>query len=85
MVAGALRLDGFCRTRSGETLGRFLCNHKHEIAAMDLFTVPTLLRLLYGFFVIVHGRRHIVHFNYTQKKAGLSARLCFENVPSRRS
>jgi len=33
---------------------------------MDLFTVPTAsLRLLYGFFVIEHGRRHIVHFNAT--------------------
>ena len=33
---------------------------------MDLFTVPTVsLRLLYGFFVIEHGRRHIVHFNAT--------------------
>ncbi len=44
----------------------FLRNHKHDIAAMDLFTVPTAsLRLLYGFFVIKHGRRHIVHFNAT--------------------
>ena len=33
---------------------------------MDLFTVPTAsFRLLYGFFVIEHGRRHIVHFNAT--------------------
>ena len=39
----------------------FLRNHKDDIAAMDLFTVPTAsLRLLYGFFVIEHGRRHIV-------------------------
>ncbi len=44
----------------------FLRNHKDEIAAMDLFTVPTAsLRLLYGFFVIEHGRRHVVHFNAT--------------------
>jgi len=44
----------------------FLRNHKHDIAAMDLFTVPTAsLRLLYGFFLIKHGRRHIVHFNAT--------------------
>ncbi len=42
----------------------FLRNHKDEIAAMDLFTVPTAsLWLLYGFVVIEHGRRHIVHFN----------------------
>ena len=39
-------------------------NHKNDIAAMDLFTVATpSLRLLCGFFVIAHGRRHIVHFN----------------------
>ncbi len=44
----------------------FLRNHKDDIAAMDLFTVPTAsLRLLFGFFVIKHGRRHIVHFNAT--------------------
>jgi hypothetical protein len=31
----------------------FLRNHKDDIAAMDLFTVPTAsLRVLYGFFVI---------------------------------
>ena len=44
----------------------FLRNHEDDIAAMDLFTVPTAsLRLLYGFFVIEHSRRHIVHFNAT--------------------
>ena len=44
----------------------FLRNHKDDIAAMDLFAVPTAsLGLLYGFFVIEHGRRHIVHFNAT--------------------
>ena len=43
----------------------FLRNHKN-IAAMDLFTVPAAsLRLLYGFFVIDHGRRHLSHFNAT--------------------
>ena len=44
----------------------FLRNHKEAIAAMDFFTVPTAsLRLLYGFFVIEHGRRQVVHFNAT--------------------
>ena len=44
----------------------FLRNHKDDIAAMDLFTVPTAsLRLLYGFFVIEQRRRLIVHFNAT--------------------
>ena len=33
---------------------------------MDFFTVPTLsLRVLYGLFIIDHGRRRILHFNAT--------------------
>ena len=44
----------------------FLHNHKEAIAAMDFFTVPTVtLRVLYGFFVIEHSRRHVLHFNAT--------------------
>ena len=44
----------------------FLRNHKDAIAGMDFFTVPTIrLRVLYVFFVIDHGRRHILHFNAT--------------------
>ncbi len=44
----------------------FLRNHADAIAAMDFFTVPTVsLRVLYGFFVIEHGRRRILHFNAT--------------------
>ena len=44
----------------------FLRNHKDDIAAMDLFTVPTAsLRRLYGFFVIERRRRHLLHFNAT--------------------
>jgi len=44
----------------------FLRNHASVSAAMDLFVVPTAtFRLLYGFFVIGHGRRRIFHFNAT--------------------
>ena len=44
----------------------FLRNHREAIAGMDFFTVPTAtMRVLYGFFVIHHGRRRIVHFNAT--------------------
>jgi len=44
----------------------FLRNHANVSAAMDLFVVPTAtFRLLYGFFVIGHGRRRILHFNAT--------------------
>src|ERR1700751_5299181 len=42
----------------------FLANHREAIAAMDFFTVPTItFGVLYGFFVIGHERRRILHFN----------------------
>jgi transposase InsO family protein len=44
----------------------FLRNHRDAIATLDFFTVPTAsFRLLYGLFVIEHGRRRILHFNVT--------------------
>jgi putative transposase len=49
----------------------FLRNHREAIAAMDFFTVPTIrFDLLYCFFVISHGRRHILHFNVTRHPTG---------------
>ena len=40
---------------------------KIELNKYNFFTVPTLtFKLLYGFFVIEHGRRKILHFNVTQ-------------------
>ena len=44
----------------------FLRNHREVIAAMDFFTVPTItFHVLYGFFIIAHDRRSILHFNVT--------------------
>ena len=44
----------------------FLANHRDIIAAMDFLVVPTAtFRVLYGFFVIHHGRRLVLHFNAT--------------------
>jgi len=44
----------------------FLRNYKDAIAGMDFFTVPTAtMNILYGFFIIHHGRRRILHFNAT--------------------
>jgi hypothetical protein len=41
----------------------FLRNHREAIAAMDLFTVPTItFGVLYCFFIIGHDRRRIVNF-----------------------
>src|SRR3981189_2640286 len=45
----------------------FLRNHREAIAAMDLFTVPTItFGALYWFFVISHDRRRILHVNVTK-------------------
>jgi putative transposase len=45
----------------------FLRNHREAIAAMDFFAAPTItFGVLYGFFVISHDRRRILHFNVTK-------------------
>src|SRR5271157_6046966 len=50
----------------------FLRNHREAIAAMDFFTVPTItFGVLYGFFVIAHDRRRILHFNVTKHPTSL--------------
>lgn len=50
----------------------FLRNHREAIAAIDFFTVPTLrFSMLYGFFVISHDRRQILHFNVTKHPTSL--------------
>jgi hypothetical protein len=49
-------------------------NHRDAIAAMDFFVVPTVtFRLVYGWFVIDHDRRRILHFDVTANPA--AARL----------
>src|SRR5215470_6516582 len=50
----------------------FLRNHREAIAAMDLFTVPTVtFSVLYCFFVISHHRRRILHCNVTSHPTSL--------------
>jgi len=45
----------------------FLHHHREAITALDFFTVPTVtFQLLYGFFIISHDRRRIVHCNVTR-------------------
>jgi transposase InsO family protein len=45
----------------------FLRNHREALAAMDFFSVPTItFGVLYGFFIISHDRRRILHFNVTR-------------------
>ena len=44
----------------------FLRNHAEGIVAMDLFVVPTIsFKLLYGFVVMSHDRRTILHLSTT--------------------
>jgi putative transposase len=55
------------RVDRAKTWLAFLCNHREVLVAFDFFTVPTLtFQLLYGFFVIEHGRRRILHVNVTR-------------------
>ena len=61
-----LRLKRHCDPGKAKRWLTFLNNHREVIAAFDFFTVPTLtFRILYGFFVIEHGRRQILHFHAT--------------------
>src|SRR5499426_3843355 len=44
----------------------FLTAHRHEIAAVDFFVVPTLtFGLLFGFVILRHDRRELVHLGVT--------------------
>jgi transposase InsO family protein len=44
----------------------FLRNHADGIASMDLFVVPTIsFRLLYGFLILLHGRRELLWLGVT--------------------
>ena len=46
-----------------QTWRTFLDNHLHEIASVDLFTVPTVtFRVLFCLVVLRHDRRRVLHF-----------------------
>src|SRR5437763_3082136 len=50
----------------GQSWWTFLCNHTPDIAAMDLFVVPTFaFGLLYGFVVVRLGRRELIWIGVT--------------------
>ena len=51
---------------AGQSWKTFLHNHMATTASCDFFVVPTLTsKLLYGFVVLSHDRRRIVHVNVT--------------------
>src|ERR1035437_10058191 len=66
----------------------FLENHVKTMVSVDFFTVPTIrFQVLYGFLVLAHDRRRIVHFNVTAHPTAewtaqqLREAFPFEEVP----
>ena len=56
------------RTRkpSSPTWRAFLENHVRDLVALDFFAVPTAtFGVLFGFLVLAHERRRVLHFNVT--------------------
>jgi len=50
-----------------QTWKSFLNNHAGQIGAIDFFTVPTVtFRNLYCFFILLHDRPQVIHFNVTE-------------------
>ena len=55
------------RKPPSQTWRTFLDNNVTELCSVDFFTVPTAtFRVLFGFVVLAHHRRRIVHFNVTE-------------------
>src|SRR5437879_7999705 len=55
------------RTLPSQTWRTFLTNHVPDLLSLDFFTVPTArLRVLFGFVVLAHDRRRVLHFNATE-------------------
>src|SRR5207302_4726945 len=49
-----------------QTWRTFLENHVADLVSVDFFVVPTVtFRILYVFVVLLHHRRRVVHFNFT--------------------
>jgi len=77
------------RSKPSQGWTAFLTNHRHGIAAMDFFTVPTAaFRVLYVLFVIGHWRRSLAWFGVTRSPTAawviqqLREAFPFENAPS---
>jgi putative transposase len=84
-VAG-LTIARYMRRRSprpSPTWRAFLATHCHEVAAVDFFVVPTLtFRLLFGFVVLRHRRRELLHVNVSgHPTAAWAAQQLVETFP----
>jgi putative transposase len=71
------------RKPPSQTWKSFLRNHANEIVAIDFFVVPTVtFNILYGFVVLLHNRRQVVHFNATAHPTALwTAQQIIEAFP----
>jgi putative transposase len=50
-----------------QTWRTFLTNHVGSLVSIDFFTVPTVTgRVLFVLIVLMHQRRRVVHFNFTE-------------------
>jgi putative transposase len=54
------------RAPPSQTWRTFLANHVRDVVAIDFFTVPSGLRVLFVLIVLAHHRRRVVHFNVTE-------------------
>jgi putative transposase len=60
--------------RPSPTWRVFLAAHRHDIAAVDFFVVPTLtFRLLFGFVILRHDRRELLHIGVTDQPTAVWA------------
>jgi putative transposase len=69
--------------RPSSTWRTFLEAHIRDIVAVDFFVVPTLtFRLLFGFLILRHHRRELVHVNVTDHPAAAwTAHQLVESFP----
>ena len=54
------------RKPPSQTWRTFIENHMHNTVSIDFFVMPTItFKILFGFLVLSHERRKIIHFNVT--------------------
>ncbi len=75
------------RRPSSPSWRAFLDNHVRDLVAIDFFTVPTAtFRVLFGFLVLAHDRRRVLHFNVTANpSAEWTARQVVQAFPEKRA
>jgi hypothetical protein len=76
-LGGLLLIEVFALPKDPSPTWRsFLHNPLTDIAAIDMFVVPTAtFRLLYAVIVLGHDRRRVIHFNVTQYPTGHASNI----------